>query len=149
MGFKRIEILLAYDNSNGLLAPIVSNMLEMLNVRGFNVDVLELGDGAVPDVELEDYSGLILGCPVPGMGLRRHGPTQPVVDFLEVVEELDEVKVIVFSVYRLFPGDTLENLEIEVQERGGELVASQEIWALHPDAEDHHIPAECMVRIRS
>lgn len=145
MSFKPIHLLVAYDPARGHCASVVPRMKQMLEVRAFVVDVHELGSG---DVDLEPYRGVILGTPLPGRGLRRFGPTAAVEQFIKTAEGLDEKKVACFCVYELGFGTTLDRMRNLLLERGAEVVAEHAYWKLRPDAGEHIIPAECMIRVR-
>lgn len=145
MPFKPIRLLIAYDNDGGRCGMVVPRMKELLEQRAFQVDVVELG--AEP-VDLEDYRGVIIGTPVPGLALRNTGPTAKVVEFINTVEGLDEKKVALFCVYDVRPGDVFDRMKNLVYERGGEHVAEWPYWRLRPADGETMLPAECMARIR-
>jgi len=145
--FRSKSLLVVFDDEGGLCGTVVPRMVEMLEQRAFEVETLEL-EGAVPEIDAEDYDGLILGSPATGLGIKGAGPTGRVREFLDAIEDLDELKVALFCVYQARPGRTLDNMSALVQERGGELVASMAYWVRNPTHDEHVIPAECMVRIR-
>jgi len=118
----------------------------MLEERAFVVEDLTLESASA--VALRDFDGLVLGSPVLGAGLRRHGPTALVEAWLRAQEHLDEVKTALFSVYRVRPGHSLRNTRQLVHDLGGHVVITHAYSALRPRSDEHVLPAECMVRIR-
>ena len=145
MSFTPLKLLLAYDNQRGYCGRVVPRMREMLEHRAFAVDTLVL-DGQDPDVDLESYDGLVLGTPASGLG--PDGPTDRVKAFLELLEDLDEVRTAIFSVYDLRPGTCLDAFAELVLDLGGEVIAGHAYALWRPALREHVIPAECMVRIR-
>lgn len=145
MPFKPIHLLIAYDDTRGLCAAVVPRMKQMLEERAFRVDTFVIG-GAAPD--LEPYTGVIVGAPVPRLGLRPAEVPASVATFLDGAEGLDEKKVAVFSVYTAFPGTMVEALKQKVGELGAECVAEYAYWRMKPEWGEHVVPAECMIRIR-
>lgn len=145
MPFQPRKLLIAYDDSRGLCGAVVPRMKQMLEERAFQVDSLPI-DGPAPD--LEDYHGVIVGAPVLGSGVRGAEVPPAVARFLETAEGLDEKKVAVFSVFTALPGTMTDALEQKVGELGAEVVARYAYWRLRPQAGEHVIPAECMIRIR-
>lgn len=145
--FRRKQLLLAYDDDDGLCSIVVPRMKEMLEQRAFDVELKPL-DGGEVDIDPEDYDGLIIGSPAKGLGWKGAGPSPKVRAFIDGIEDLDELKVALFCVYQALPGRTLDNMSALVQERGGELVVQKAYWAMNPADDEHVIPAECMVRIR-
>lgn len=146
MPFKPVRLLIAYDPAGGACAKVVPRMKRMLEDRAFVVDTHEI-DGAPVDVEA--YRGIIFGTPVSGIGVRHGGPTQKVEDFIRGLEGLDEKKVCVFAVYDVSLGSTFDKMKNQLIERGAEFVAEHGFWRMRPQAGEHIIPAECMIRIRT
>jgi menaquinone-dependent protoporphyrinogen IX oxidase len=144
--FKPIRLLIAYDDASGLCGAVVPRMKQMLEERAFHVDTHVIG-GEVPDIE--PYSGVIVGAPVLRAGIRPAEVPASVSAFLDAAEGLDEKKVAVFSVFRALPGTMTEALKQKVGAIGAEVVAEYAYWHARPQAGDHVIPAECMVRIRT
>ncbi len=145
MPFKPIRILIAYDDTRGLCGSVVPRMKQMLEERAFRVDTFVIG-GEAPD--LEPYAGVVVGAPVPRLGLRPAIVPASVAAFLDGAEGLDEKKVAVFSVYTAFPGTLVDALKQKVGELGAECVAEYAYWRLKPEWGEHVVPAECMIRIR-
>ncbi|MDP2310299.1 MAG: hypothetical protein Q8P18_30060 [Pseudomonadota bacterium] len=149
MPFKPIRLLIAYDDTRGFCGSVVPRMKQMLEERAFVVDTFVIGG---PDprerLDLELYTGLIVGAPVLRAGLRPSTLPEPVAAFLDGVDALDEKKLAVFSVYGLWPGTMVEALKQKVGELGGECVAEYAYWRLKPEWGEHVVPAECMIRIR-
>jgi menaquinone-dependent protoporphyrinogen IX oxidase len=143
--FKPHRLLLAYDDTRGWCGAVVPRMKQMLEERAFQVDTLVIGG---EPVDLEPYSGVIVGAPVLRLGLRPSTVPPAVASFLEGLEGLDEKKAAVFSVYTAWPSTMVEALEQKVSELGAEVVVKYPYWRLRPDWGEHMIPAECMVRIR-
>ncbi len=146
MPFQPLRLLLAWDSAGGLCEKVVPRLRGMLQERAFVVEELPLESSS--SVALRDFDGLILGSPVLGAGLRRHGPTALVEGWLRAQEHLDEVKTALFTVYRVRSGHTLRNTRQLVHDLGGQVVITHAYSALRPRAEEHVLPAECMVRIR-
>lgn len=146
MAFVAPRLLLVWDPQGGLCDRVVPALAEQLVARAFEVDAHPLSEAS--RVELRQYTGLVLGVPVPGAGLRRHGPSAAVEDFLAAQDQLDEVKTALFCVYRVRPGHTLRNTRQRVHDLGGEVVIGHAYSAVRPTWQDHVLPAECMVRIR-
>ncbi len=71
-----------------------------------------------------------------------------VATFLEALDGLDEKKVATFTVFTALPGTLTDVLTAKIAELGAEVVVSYAYWRIKPDAGEHMIPAECMVRIR-
>ena len=125
---------------------MVPNLVTQLEDRAFVVEALALTEAR--DHGLSAYAGLVLGCPVPGVGLRRHGPSVLVEGWLQAQTELDQVRTALFSVGRLQAGHTLRNTRQRVRDLGGEVVITHHYSLLRPSHDSHVLPAECMVRIR-
>ena len=147
MPFQRLRLLIAYDNARGLCGAVVPRMRAMLEHRAFEVELLEIGDAPVA-VDLTEYSGLVLGTPAMGLGVRGVGPSARVKAFVAAQGGLEEVKVAVFCVYELLPGYTLRNTRQLVLDAGGQAICAQPYWRLRPEHDEHVLPAECMVRVR-
>lgn len=145
MPFKPHRLLIAFDPAGGLCGAIVPRMKELLEERAFLVDVHELGG---EPADIGPYRGIVLGAPVPGLGVRRTGPTERVAAFVRGADGIDEKKVALFCVHRARPGDTLTRMRALVEEQGAEVVVEQEYWRWWPDRAEHVLPAECMIRIR-
>ena len=122
-------------------------MKQLLEDRAFRVDEILL-DPPPTSLDIEPYAGLVLGVPVPGLGLRGGGLSPRMVRFVESLGDLDEVRVVLFCVYVFRPGNTLELLRELLESRGAEVIVARELSFLSPDRDEHVIPAECMVRIR-
>lgn len=147
MTFRPLRLLIAYDDARGLCGRVVPRLKTLLEDRAFGVDAITIGD-APPQPDLSAYSGLVLGTPALGLGLRGVGPSPRVTRFVESLGGLEEIKVAIFCVYELRPGYTLRNTRQLVLDNGGQVVAAQPYWALRPAQDEHVLPAECMVRIR-
>lgn len=146
MPFKPIRLLIAYDNDGNRCAPIVPRMKELLEDRAFLVDVHEIGSG---EVDIEPYSGIVIGTPVTGLAVRSAGPTQKVIDFINGLEGLDEKKVATWCVFDVRPGDVFDKFKNILFEKGADVVAEGPYWRLRPEDGETALPAECMVRIRT
>ena len=114
--------------------------------RAFLVEEVVLGSQS--NLDVRDFAGLVLGIPVPGLGLRGGGVSPSMQRFVESLGDLDEVRVALFSVYTVRSGDTLELFQTLLEERGAEVVAAQALSRLAPSRNEHVLPTECMVRIR-
>ncbi len=147
MPFVPKKLLLAYDDALGLCGLVVPRMKEMLEHRAFVVDVQALGD-TPPDIDLDDYDGLVLGYAVPGLGVRNPGPPPRMQRFLDHLEDLDDKRCALFVVHVGRKTAHLERFRQVVTDLGGEVVTAQPYWVLRPRHNDHFLPAECMVRIR-
>ncbi len=145
MSFTPLKLLIAYDDDRGYCGRVVPRMREMLEHRAFQVETLVI-DGSDPEVDLEEFDGLVLGGPV--SGLNPQGPSRKIQEFIAAVDDLDEVRVAIFCVFDVRPGKSLDNLAELVLDHGGEVVAGHPYWLLRPSQREHVIPAECMVRIR-
>ena len=146
MPFVPLRLLLAYDPEGGLCARVVPRMREMLEQRGFDVQVTALDDGALPS--LDGLRGVVLGSPVVGLGLRRLDPSVRVARFVQEAPGLQELRVAVFTVFRVRAGDSSERLRTLVRARGADVVVDHAYAAWAPERNEHMLPAECMVRIR-
>lgn len=145
MTFKPIPLLIAYDPAGGRCGMVVPRMKQLLEERAFKVDVVELNGSPV---DIEAYTGIVIGTPVKGLALRNVQPTAPVVDFIRDAEGLDEKKVALFCVYDVREGDIFDRLKNLISERGAEYVAEYAYWRFRPHQGEELLPAECMVRIR-
>jgi hypothetical protein len=126
---------------------VLPRLRQQLLDRAFEVDDMALN---LPErVTLRDYDGLVLGCPVPGAGLRRHGPTPLIDAFVRAQDQLDEVETALFTVFRARAGHTLRNTRQLVVDQGGRVVVQHAYSVLRPQWQEHVLPAECMVRIRT
>ncbi len=121
-------------------------MKRLLEDRAFLVEEVSLG--SQEDVDATSFDGLVLGIPVPGLGLRGGGVSPSMRRFVESLGDLEEVRVAMFSVYTVRSGDTLELFRALLEERGAEVVAAQALSRLVPARNEHVLPTECMVRIR-
>ncbi len=146
MPFVPLRLLLTYDPEGGLCARVVPRMRDMLEQRGFEVQVTELGDGTLPP--LDGVRGVVLGSPVLGLGVRRLDPSERVARFVREASGLHELRVAAFTVYRARGGDSSQRLRALVRARGADVVVDHAyaVWA--PERDEHVLPAECMVRIR-
>lgn len=142
MPFKPLRLLIAYDPAGGHCGVVVPRMKALLEERAFAVDVVELGGGPV---DLGPYRGVIVGSPT---GVRALEPSDAVTAFFAGAEDLDEKKVAVFCVYPVWPGRVLDRMKGLAMEKGGVVVAAQAYSRWKPDAREHVLPAECMIRIR-
>ncbi len=145
MPFRPLRLLILIDDTRGYCGKVVPRMKEMLEQRAFLVDVHRIEDGPV---DITPYAGLVIGTPVFGLGIKGVGPTPALTKFIEDLEDLDEKKVALFCVYEIRPGTTFDRMKGLVLEMGAEFVAAHGYWLLRPHAQEHIIPAECMVRIR-
>lgn len=145
MPFEPLRVCIVYDNARGHCGRVIPRMKEMLEHRAFLVDTWEVGQGTL---DIAPYRALVLGTPVLGLGLRGEGPSARLRAFIEQLPDLDEHQVALFCVYELRPGNTFDRMKNLVLEKGARLVAEHSFWVLHPQAGDHIIPAECMVRVR-
>ena len=146
MSFRPLRLLLVWDPAQGLCERIVPGLTRQLEDRAFLVEARALEGPA--DAGLSAFAGLVLGCPVPGAGLRRHGPSGLVEAWLQAQTELDQVKTALFTVGRLGAGHTLRNTRQRVHDLGGEVVVAHHYCILRPGPESYVLAAECMVRIR-
>ena len=69
------------------------------------------------------------------------------VRFVESLD-LEDVRVVLFCVYVLRPGNPLQAFRELLESRGANVLVGRELSALSPERDEHVIPAECMVRIR-
>lgn len=145
MPFTPLKLLIAYDDHRGYCGKVVPRLREMLEHRAFHVETLVI-DGSEPDLDLEDYDGLVLG--TPASGLSPDSPSDKVRDFVVALDDLDEVRVAIFSVFDVRPGTCLDAFAELVLDHGAEVVAGHPYWLLRPGEKEHFLPAECMVRIR-
>ncbi|HJN74375.1 MAG TPA: hypothetical protein QGF58_10630 [Myxococcota bacterium] len=147
MPFSPPRLLVAYDDADGLCPTVVPRLVELLEDRAFQVEEHVIGDRP-ESLDLYGYQGLVVGTPSYGLGLRGAGPSERVQRFIEAQEDLDEVRVAVFCVYKVRPGNSLRNTRQLVRDRGGEVVCTFAYSKLRPEHDEHVLPAECMVRIR-
>lgn len=145
MPFSPIRLLVLYDDARGYCGRVVPRMKELLEHRAFVVDTHRIQDGPV---DIAPYSGLVIGSPVFGLGIKGVGPTAALTTFIEGLSGLDEKRVALFCVYETRPGTTFDRMKGLVLQQGAEFVASHGYWLLQPHRDEHIIPAECMVRIR-
>lgn len=145
MPFKPLRLLIAYDPAGQRCDLVVPRMKELLVARGFDVDVHPIGSGTA---DLGDYSGVIIGTPVTGLGLRGTGPTTAVTDWITAQDELDEKKVALFCVFDVRQGDVFDKMKNLILEKGAEYVAEYGYWRARPTDGETLLPAECMIRIR-
>ena len=146
MPFVPLRLLLLADPSFGYCARVMPRMKRLLADRGFLVDEVMLDPPPV-DLDVDSYAGLVLGVPVPGLGLRGGGLSPRMVRFVESLD-LEGVRVVLFCVYVLRPGTTLQAFRELLESKGAEVLVARELSALKPARDEHVIPAECMVRIR-
>lgn len=145
MPFEPIRLLILFDDARGYCGRVVPRMKELLEHRAFDVDVHRIQDGPV---DIAPYKGLVIGSPCFGLGIKGVGPTPELTAFLEDLNDLDEKKVALFSVYEAGLGTTFDRMKGLVLSLGAEFVAAHGYWLLRPHHDEHVIPAECMVRIR-
>ena len=145
MPFKPLRLCIVHDNARGYCGRVIPLMKEMLEDRAFEVDTHEVGQGPL---DIRPYAGLILGTPVTGLALRGVGPSRALRDFVEAMPDLDGMKVALFCVYEIRPGNTFDRMKNLIFEKGAEFVAEHAYWMLEPAHHAHIIPAECMIRIR-
>jgi hypothetical protein len=144
--FVAPRILYVAHDSGGGFEQVFSTIQTMLEDRAFAVDLHRVGQDASP-ANLDAYAGVVIGTTVQGMGFG----VELSPDLKKCVEglgDLEEVRVALFSVYRLRPGGVLEELESLVDGLGAEVVARQALGGKNMDKGMHFIPTECMVRIR-
>lgn len=146
MPFVPLRLLLAYDPDGGLCARVVPRMRAMLEQRGFDVKVAELGDGALPS--LDGFRGVVVGSPVPGFGVRRLGPTARVTRFVHEAPGLTGLRAAAFTVFHARGGDSSARLRAFLSAHGADVVVDHAYAAWAPERNEHVLPAECMVRIR-
>lgn len=144
MPYKRIRLLIAYDPEQGLCEQVIPRMKELLINRAFDVDVVQFGE----EVDLSPYKGVILGCPVKGLGIRGGLPSGAFQKFVEETEGLEEKRVALFTVFGLRPGKILLRMREMVEGRGAQVVVSAAYFRFRLEEGEHVLPAECMVRIR-
>ena len=143
--FEPLRLLILIDDSRGWCARVVPSMKEMLEQRGFDVDVHRVGDGPV---SVDGYRGMLLGAPTFGLGIGNVAPSETFVRYVEAIEGLDEMQIGVFTVYPVRPGDSLQRLKGLVLRVGARFVAWHGFHLLRPGRGAHVLPTECMVRIR-
>jgi menaquinone-dependent protoporphyrinogen IX oxidase len=144
--FKPLRLLIAYDAAGRRCSAVVSRMKQLLEERAFEVDVWEI-EGESPD--LDDYQGVVIGCPVRGLALREAGPTAKVATFIQNAEALEDKKVALFCVFDVRPGTVFDRMKNLLNERGADVVTEYSYWRLQPADGEDLLPAECMVRIRT
>ena len=134
-----------YDNARGFCGRSVRELARLLEQRAFIVDTHDIADGPVA---LEDYTGLVVGSPVFGLGLRGVGPTHALTRYVADLPSLEGRRVASFCVYASRPGNTLARMRQMLTAKGAELVVEQAFWVAAPKRDVHVIPTECMVRMR-
>ena len=147
VSFIPLRLLLVADPAFGYCGRVLPRMKQLLEDRAFQVDEVLL-DPPPRDLEIEPYDGLILGIPVPGLGLRGGGVSPRMAHFVDSLGDLDGVRVVLFCVYVLRPGDTLASFRDLLEAQGADVLVAREVSVFSPDRDEHVIPAECMVRIR-
>ncbi len=146
MPFVAPRILYVVHDNGGGFEQVLSTIQTMLENRAFEVDRLLVGQGAAP-ADLDSYAGIVIGTTVQGLGFGAELSPE-LKQCVEGLGDLEEVRVALFSVYRLRPGRVLEDLESFVGGLGAEVVARQALGGKNMDKAIHFIPTECMVRIR-
>jgi hypothetical protein len=143
--FAPLPLLILFDDTGSRCGKVVPQMKMLLEHRGFDVTTHRVQDGPI---DISPFRGIVLGAPTFGVGLKDLPPTDALADYLDALEDIDEKQIAVFTVYRLWPGNSLERLKGLVLRLGAQFVA----WHGYPmgklDKGEHVIPAECMVRIR-
>lgn len=147
VSFEPLRLLLLADPAFGYCTRVLPRMKQLLEDRAFQVDEVLL-DPPPPTLDIEPYDGLVLGVPVPGLGMRGGGLSPRVVRFVESLGDLDEVRVVLFCVYVFRPGNTLELLRELLESHGADVMVARELSFISSGRDEHVIPAECMVRIR-
>jgi flavorubredoxin len=145
MPFEPLPLLILIDDTQGRCAKVVPQMKALLEHRGFVVDVHRIQDGPV---DVTPYRGIVLGAPTFGVGLKDLPPTEALADYLDAIDDIDEKSIAVFTVFRVWPGNSLERMKGLVLRLGAQFVAWHGYSLSRPEKGEHIIPAECMVRIR-
>jgi len=146
MSFSTLNLLILFDDHKGHCRRVVPSLKQLLQFRGFSVDVHPIQDGPI---DISGYRGLIIGSPCLGLGLTRGAPTPALRAYVrEQLPDLDEVPVAVFVVFALAMGRSLDAMKGMVLAQGAEVVASHGYGLFRLNPRDHTIAAECMVRIR-
>ena len=146
MPFVAPRILYVSHDDGGGFEQVLSTIQTMLEDRAFEVDRYAVGRDAAP-ADLEGYAGIVIGTTVQGLGFGA-GLSPDLKQSVEELGDLEEIRVALFSVYRLRPGRVLEELEQFVDGLGAEVVARQALGGKNMNKAIHFIPTECMVRIR-
>ncbi len=144
-GLSPVRICVLYDNTRGFCARSVRELARLLEQRAFIVTTHDIADGPL---SLEDYTGVVVGSPVFGLGLRGVGPTHALTRFIADLTSLEGRQVAIFCVYATRPGNTLERMRHMLDAKGANLVVEQAFWVAAPKRDAHVIPTECMVRMR-
>ena len=145
MPFEPIPLLILIDDTGGRCGQVVPRMKALLEHRGFVVTVHRVADGPI---DVRPFTGIVLGAPTFGVGLKDLPPTDALADYLDTLEDIDEKQIAVFTVYAAWPGNSLERLKGLVLRLGAQFVAWHGYPMTNLDKGEHVIPTECMVRIR-
>lgn len=123
----------------------VPRMSDMLAHRGFEARAHRTQEGPV---ELADASGVILGAPTVGLGIRSRAPNESFVEYGESIVGIGEVHMGVFTVHQARLGDSLQRLKGLVLRVWARFVAWYGFPRWDVSRGEHVLPAECMVRVR-
>jgi hypothetical protein len=145
MPFQPLRLAVIYDNQRGHCGRVVPRMKTLLEERAFLVDTHDVARGPF---DVAPYAGLILGTPVLGLGWQGVGPTPALRAFVDAIPDLAGLRVAIFCVYEIRPGDSFDRMKNQLFDKGADFVAQHAFWVLRPQWNEHVIPAECMVRIR-
>jgi hypothetical protein len=146
MAFSPLKLLMVTDNTRRFCGRVSPALQADLVHRAFEVEAYTLGD-LPADLNVESYDGLVLGFPVFGSG-RDGAPSQAILDFVNSLGDLDEIRVALFCVYQVWEGPSLLRFQSILEGLGAEVHCSQAFWILRPKHRKHELPAEIMVRIR-
>ncbi len=146
MAFSPLKLLMVTDNTRRFCGRVTPALQADLVHRAFEVDAYTL-DALPADFNVESYDGLVMGFPVFGSG-RDGAPSKAILDFVETLGDLDEIRVALFCVYQVWEGPSLLRFQSILENLGAEVHCSQAFWFLKPKYRKHELPAEIMVRIR-
>ncbi len=124
---------------------VVPRLTELLEHRGFVVNVHRIQDGPCP---FDGHRAVLLGAPTFGLGLRTRAPSDDFANYVEAIDGLDEVQIGVFTVYQAWSGDSLQRLKGLALRVGARFVAAHGYSRWDLTKGEHILPAECMVRVR-
>ena len=142
---KSNRICIVYDGTKGYCQRFVRELAPLLEQRAFLVDTHSIEQGPL---HTADYVGLIVGCPVLGLGMRHQAPGPKMTRYLSELSNLEGLPVGLFCVYATRAGGVLGRMRSLLGRNGAEVVVEQAIWRGAPGREAHVIPTECMVRMR-
>lgn len=145
LSFQPIPLLILVDDTKGWCSQVTPTLGEMLQNRGFVVDIHRMQDGPIA---LSGHRAVLLGAPTFGVGIKVRPPTDAFVDYVESIAGLDEVQIGVFTVCGVRSGDAVHRLKGLALRVGARFIAGHAYrrWNLEKGA--HILPAECMVRVR-